>query len=146
MKTLIRALTLIVSLVSISSIALADVVGRWKTIDDATGKAKSIVEITRQGEEVKGRVAELINPSEPNPVCKNCEGDKKNAPIEGLEIMWALKPAGANEWANGRILDPQNGKVYSCFIKMIDGGKKLEVRGYLGFRFAGRTQIWHRAD
>jgi uncharacterized protein (DUF2147 family) len=133
----------------VPSLALAnmsDAVGRWKTIDDATGKAKSIVEIVSENGEIKGRVAELINPSEPNPVCKKCEGEKKNAPIQGLEIIWGLKPTGEGKWGNGRIMDPQNGKIYSCHLKLTDGGKKLEVRGYLGFSFAGRTQVWHRAD
>ncbi len=118
--------------------------GKWKTIDDETGKPKSIVEIYKEGDEFKGRIADLINPDEANPVCKECPGDKKDKPIKGLEIVWGLREKGSNEWAGGQIMDPKNGKTYKAKMKLIDNGEKLEVRGFIGFSLIGRTQTWLR--
>lgn len=120
------------------------VTGKWKTIDDETGKPKSVVEIFQDGEVVKGRIAQLIDPSEPNPVCKECPGDKKGKPIQGLEIIWDMHPKGDGEWADGQILDPKNGKTYKCRLRLKDDGAKLEVRGFIGFSLLGRSQLWIR--
>ncbi len=121
------------------------VVGKWKTIDDETGKPKSIVEIIKDGENFKGRVVNLLNPEKPNPVCEKCEGEKKDQPIMGMEIMWGLteKEPGA-EWGGGEILDPNNGKVYKVRLRLKEEGKQLEVRGFIGFSLLGRSQRWHR--
>lgn len=123
----------------------APILGKWKTIDDKTKKPKSIVEIYQEGDQFKARILELINPDEPDPVCKKCSGDKKDKPIKGLEIMWSLKETKAGEqWAGGEILDPNNGKVYRCKLKIKDNGQKLDVRGFIGFSLLGRTQTWLR--
>jgi uncharacterized protein (DUF2147 family) len=119
-------------------------VGYWKTIDDDGKTEKSIVQIYKKGDKVFGKIVELINPDEPNPVCDKCKGKRKNQPIVGLEIIWDLEEDG-DEWSGGRILDPENGKDYSCYIEVKEGGKKLKVRGYLGISLFGRTQYWHRA-
>lgn len=119
--------------------------GTWKTIDDETGKPKSIVELWEDKGELKGRIVKLLNPSEPNPVCDECSGSKKNKPIEGLEFVWGLKKDD-DIWTGGKILDPANGKEYKANIEVVDGGNKLEVRGYIGFALIGRTQVWVKAD
>jgi uncharacterized protein (DUF2147 family) len=49
-----------------------------------------------------------------------------------------------SEWSGGRILDPENGKIYRCTIEVVDGGKRLKVRGYIGISLIGRTQYWDR--
>ena len=119
--------------------------GNWRTIDDETGEARSIVRIWNDGGELKGEIVELLNPSEPNPVCSECKGSRRNQPLEGLNIIWGLEQDG-DEWVDGKILDPENGKEYSAQLKVTEGGSQLEVRGYLGFALIGRTQTWHRAD
>lgn len=119
--------------------------GNWRTIDDATGEAKSIVRIWNDGGELKGDIVELLNPSEPNPVCSECKGGRRNQPLEGLNILWGLQQDG-DEWVDGKIVDPQNGKEYSAQLKVTEGGSQLEVRGYLGFALIGRTQTWERLD
>lgn len=131
---------------SASPVAAApSAVGHWKTIDDKTGNPKSIVEIYQDGDQLKGVIRELINPSKPNPTCDECKGDKKGAPIVGLEIISGVKEVEAGqEWGHGEILDPQNGKTYSCKLKLKDKGEKLEVRGFIGFSLLGRSQIWER--
>lgn len=123
-------------------------VGYWKSIDDETHKPKSIIEISESNGRLEGKVVKLFRePSEEqNPMCDKCPGDKKDKPILGMQIMWDLKKDSGEEWNKGEILDPKNGKTYSCKIKMIDAGTKLEVRGFLGFSLLGRTQTWVKAE
>jgi uncharacterized protein (DUF2147 family) len=117
--------------------------GKWKTIDDETDKPKSIVEIYQEGDEFKGKITELFNPTKPNPVCEKCVGDKKDKPIIGMEIISGMKETKkGEEWAGGEIMDPKNGKSYKCRIRLKDDGKKLEVRGFIGFSLLGRSQTW----
>jgi len=119
-------------------------VGTWKTIDDKTGQPKSIVEITEQNGELTGRVKEVLQSDQgPNPICKACDGERKNQPITGMTIIWGMKQDG-DEWSGGKILDPKNGKVYGCKMHLVDNGQKLEVRGFVGFSLLGRSQTWER--
>lgn len=124
------------------------VTGRWKTIDDETGKPKSVVVIKEENGKLFGTIERLYREpdEEQNPVCENCKGELKGKPIIGMMILRDLKPDGKNEWAGGTILDPKNGKTYDCKIALEDGGKKLKVRGFLGISLLGRTQYWQRAD
>ncbi|MGZ3768483.1 MAG: DUF2147 domain-containing protein [Bdellovibrio sp.] len=120
-------------------------VGQWKTIDDETKQPKSIVEITEKDGKLSGKITKLFRKPEEdqNPKCDKCEGDKKDKPIVGMEIMEGLTKDD-NVWSGGHILDPKNGKTYKCKIKVIEAGKKLEVRGFIGFSLIGRTQVWER--
>ena len=136
------------ALLAVGLIAKADTsspVGLWETIDDATKKPKSHVRIYEQNGMLYGKIETLINPSEPNPVCKECKGDLKDKPITGMVIMNNMKPEDGG-WEGGKILDPKNGKEYGCKLKLADGGKKLDVRGFLGFSLFGRTQTWNRIE
>ena len=119
-------------------------IGKWKTIDDNTNKEKSIVEIYQVNGKLHGKVVKVYpDPGEdPNPICDQCKGDKKNKPVVGMEIMWELEKDGS-EWGDGSIMDPENGKTYDCYIELVSN-EKLKVRGYLGFSLLGRTQYWYR--
>lgn len=114
-------------------------VGKWKTIDDETGKPKSVVEIYEKNGKFYGKVIKLFRaPGEDqNPSCKDCSGDRKGQKILGMEIVRGLKKDGT-EYSGGTILDPKNGKVYDCKMWIENG--KLQVRGYVAFFF--RTQTW----
>jgi uncharacterized protein (DUF2147 family) len=116
-------------------------IGKWKTIDDNTGKPRSIVEIYEKNGKIFGKIIKVINPEKPNPLCEKCTGDKKNKPIEGLEIVYDMKKDG-KEYSGGKILNPEDGKIYTC--KMWREGKNLMVRGYVSFFF--RTQKWLPAE
>ena len=120
-------------------------VGLWRTIDDSTNEPKSVVQIVERNGKLYGTIKSLmLKPGQdPNPLCKECQGTNHNKPMIGLQILWDLQKDG-NEWAGGRILDPDNGKDYKCFIEVTEGGKRLKVRGYLGFALLGRTQHWER--
>ena len=119
-----------------------DVVGKWKTIDDETGKPKSIVEIYKQDGKIFGKVVEIIDPAKQNATCDKCPGDSKDKPIMNLVILKDLKKDGS-EYSGGTIMDPNNGKVYKCYIALEDANK-LKVRGYIGFSLLGRSQYWER--
>lgn len=118
--------------------------GRWKTIDEKTGEPKAVVEITQAGDSLRGRIVELLNPSRPHPVCDNCEGDRHNQPIEGMTILWGGR-IDDGRWVDGKILDPETGKVYSAQAEPADDGQHLKVRGYIGLSLIGRSQEWTRA-
>ena len=136
---------LLFGLLPLAAFAQNTPVGKWRTIDDKTGKPKSIVEIyeTTNGT-LAAKVLEVLQSDKgPHPLCDACKGERHNKPVEGMVIAWGLKHEG-NTWDDGRILDPHNGKEYSAKMTPIDGGQKLEVRGYMGFSLLGRTQTWIR--
>lgn len=118
------------------------VLGKWKTIDDDTGAAKSIVEIYESNGKVYGKVLQILEKGKEDKVCEECKGDKKNKPIKGMVIIDGLTK-NDDEWDGGKILDPKSGKEYKCVISL-ENENKLKVRGYVGFSLLGRTQYWTR--
>jgi uncharacterized protein (DUF2147 family) len=120
-------------------------VGRWKTIDDKTHEPKSIVRIYEKDGKYFGQIVELFRkPGEnPDPVCDKCPDNdpRKNQLIKGMVIIQNMVKKG-KVYKDGTILDPKEGKIYSCKLWVEDG--KLKVRGYIAFFF--RTQTWLRAD
>lgn len=124
-------------------------IGYWKTIDDITGKPKSIVQIWKTSDNLlMGKVIKIF----PSPgktegeLCTACKGNNMNQPIEGMVILSGLKDKADTRWDNGKILDPENGKTYSCSMKLADRGNELDVHGYIGMPLLGRSQIWQRVD
>jgi uncharacterized protein (DUF2147 family) len=119
-------------------------VGYWTTIDDDGKTPSSVVQIYARGKKLFGKIVQLIKPREPDPKCTECDGARKNQRILGMEILRDLE-ADDDEWSGGYILDPRNGKEYKCYIELIEGGKRLKVRGYLGIALLGRTQYWQKS-
>jgi len=127
-------------------------VGKWKTIDDATHQAKSIVEISDQDGQLEGKILELLNRTPEDiardgeqPVCAKCTDARKGQPLVGMVIMSGVTQDG-DRWDGGRILDPKNGKTYKVSLKVTNAGQNLEVHGYIGFSLLGRTQTWERVE
>ena len=120
-------------------------VGLWKNIDDKTGKPKALIRITEGDGELKGTIEKLFREAgeEQNPICKKCEGALKDQPIIGMTILSGMKHDG-DEFNGGKILDPVNGKLYKSRMTLAEGGKTLNVRGYIGTPMLGRTQVWVR--
>ncbi|MBV6406272.1 MAG: DUF2147 domain-containing protein [Flavobacteriales bacterium] len=117
----------------------AAITGRWTTIDDNTGKPRSVVEITLRNGRAYGRIVDLYDKTKLHKLCDRCPGDRKDRRIVGLEIIRDMVADG-EVWEDGTILDPENGKVYTCKLWAEDG--MLKVRGYIAFLY--RTQTWVR--
>jgi uncharacterized protein (DUF2147 family) len=116
-------------------------VGKWKTVDEKSGKVTSEVEIYEQSGKLFGKIVSLTEPNDKQgkpKVCIACTGADKNKPIVGLVILKDLTPSG-DRYTGGTILDPEDGKVYSAEIWIADG--KLMVRGYSGFLYKTRTWL-----
>lgn len=116
------------------------IAGQWKTIDDVSGKARSVVEIFEEDGKFYGKIIKFFpGPDEiPDPVCDECKGDKKGKKIVGLQIIDDMVLQSDGRYEDGEILDPENGKVYDCKLWVEEGN--LKVRGYLLFLY--RTQTW----
>ena len=140
MKNTITILSLFVSMAFYAQ--SNSVIGKWKTIDDETGKPKSIVEIYENSGKIYGKVVDILDPNKKKNLCTNCPGEDKNKPVMGLVIIKGLSKDG-EEYNAGKILDPVTGKTYKCFLAL-DGSDKLKVRGYIGLSLFGRTQTWQR--
>jgi uncharacterized protein (DUF2147 family) len=119
--------------------------GRWKTIDDATGKVKSIVAISDDNGKLSGTIEQLFDPPVPHPTCYLCTGAKKDVPLVGLQVLWGFHADG-NSWTGGQVLDPETGKIYRASLAVEDGGKRLRLHGYIGIPLFGRTEYWVRAE
>ena len=141
-KTAIAAL---LSFVGTASFAQMTPEGLWRNIDDKTGEAKAEIRIAATPAGVlNGKVEKaLVQSSEPN--CSACTDDRKGQPKVGMEIIrGAKKSASEPVWEDGKILDPENGKEYTLRMTPLEGGKQLQVRGYIGPFY--RTQIWQRVE
>lgn len=118
------------------------VLGKWTTIDDNTGKEKSVVEIYQDNGKVYGKVVQILEKGKEDKLCDKCKGSKKDKPINGMVIINGLEKDG-DTWEDGTILDPETGKEYKCYITL-ENDNKLKVRGYIGISLLGRTQYWNR--
>ncbi|MFL6665167.1 MAG: DUF2147 domain-containing protein [Rhizobacter sp.] len=126
--------------------AQASPAGLWKTIDDDGKTEKSLVRITDSGGVLSGRIERLLDPTaKPDAVCDKCTDERKDKPVLGLTILRNLKQSADGEWwEGGDVTDPNNGKTYKARVRTIEDGKKLQMRGYVGFFF--RTQTWIRVE
>lgn len=116
--------------------------GKWKTIDDVTGKEKAIVEIFEIKGKVYAKIIDILNPEKKHHKCEKCENEDKNKPILGLTIIKGLKK-NDDIYDGGTILDPNTGKIYRCKVSLNEKDK-LVVRGFIGISLLGRSQTWIR--
>lgn len=118
----------------------------WKTIDDKTKQPKATVKFTEQKNgTLTASIQSILTPGEEN-ACTKCEGPYHNKSLKGLTIVRGLKNTGGTSYDGGSILDPETGKTYKLKGKLADGGKKLELRGFVGVAALGRNQTWVRAN
>ena len=123
--------------------------GLWRTIDDSTKKDKSLVRIVESNGVYTGKVEKIVDPDSPkDAVCKDCSDERKDKPVVGMTILRNVKQNADDKtvYEGGDILDPNNGKVYSAKLKLLENGSKLDVRGYIGVPMLGRSQTWIRAE
>jgi len=143
------ALTLSLGLLSLAAHAQMSPVGLWRSIDDATQQPKAEIRITQKaGGGLSGVVERSLatTPStEPN--FNLCTDERMGQPKIVMEFIRGCQEGdGIAVWEGGKILDPENGKNYSLRLTPVDGGKKLEVRGFIGAPILGRTQTWIRVQ
>ena len=150
MKKIIFTITLL--LIGGMVFSQDSILGTWKTIDDNTGKVRSRVENYKNAQgKVEGKILELFRgpDEEPDPVCDECKKSdaRYGQKVKGMVIITKMKLAANGKSASaGKILDPENGNIYGCNLSVLEAGKKLKVRGYLGFAALGRTQYWVRSE
>lgn len=137
----------ILAVPAVSTAAEASPVGLWKTIDDDSGKPKSLIRISESEGVLSGRIEKLFRApdQDQDPKCVKCEGALKDQPIIGMTILTGLKKDG-DSYSGGQIVDPASGKTYKSKLTVADDGKKLNMRGYIGVPMLGRTQIWLREE
>lgn len=119
-------------------------IGRWKTLDDETGKAMTVVEVyTAKNGNLAAKVVENIA-APPN--CDKCSGKDKGKPIVGMPVLWDLKAKGDGTWGDGQGFKPSAGMNFKAkTVKLLDGGKKLQVTGCKAMVIC-RDATWIRAD
>ncbi len=149
MRTLLitlYAFTVLLLTLQLSYAETKSPVGLWQTIDDKSGKPRSLVRINENNGEYSAVVEKgLLETDKEGAVCNKCTDERKDQPMIGMTIANGLKKNG-DQYDGGKILDPDNGKVYKCKMKLNDTGDALEVRGYIGFSLLGRSQIWKRIE
>jgi uncharacterized protein (DUF2147 family) len=144
-----KIFSVLLSMAAMTAFAQMTPVGVWHTIDDETNQPKGEVRIFEKDGVLVGTVGRALK-EDPNakPNCDKCVDDRKGQPIIGMEILRGLKREGKeadNLWAGGgKILDPTTGKIYTVKMVPIEGGKRLQVRGYIGPFY--RTQFWNRVE
>jgi uncharacterized protein (DUF2147 family) len=142
------AVAFVLATASVLAMAQATPAGLWKTIDDDGKTEKSTVRITNSGGVFSGKIEKISDPAKADAKCVECEGALKDQPMLGMTIITGVKQDSEEPdvFNGGEILDPAKGKTYKVRLKPIEGGKKLEVRGYIGSPVFGRTQTWIRAE
>jgi uncharacterized protein (DUF2147 family) len=147
MKVSSILLSLSLTLMAGQALAQATPAGLWRTIDDETKTEKSLVRISESGGVFTGKVEKIADASKQDSTCDKCSDSRKDQKVIGMTIVTGVKKAeGAAYFDGGEILDPNNGKVYKVRMTPKDGGKTLEVRGYIGAPLLGRTQVWQRVE
>lgn len=140
------AAALTLSLSSLVAMGQMTPVGLWKTIDDDGKTEKSLVRIAESGGVLTGAIEKVFDPAKQTAVCDKCSDDRKDKPILGMTIIRNARQDADDKtiWTGGEILDPNNGKTYKTRLKPVDGGKTMEMRGYVAFIY--RTQVWQRVE
>jgi uncharacterized protein (DUF2147 family) len=118
--------------------------GKWKTVDDKSGKVESEVQLYEEGGKLFGKIVALTEPNDAAgkpKTCTKCTGADKGKPVVGLVIVRDLSASG-DRYKGGTILDPADGKIYKAEVWVEDG--KLKVRGYLGVFY--KTQTWLKGN
>ena len=133
---------------SLAAAAQSTPAGLWKTIDDDGKTEKSLVRITETAGTFSAKVEKVFDATKQDARCEKCSDDRKDQPVLGMTIVKGVRANLDDKalWDGGEILDPNNGKTYKVRMKPVDGGKRIEVRGYIGAPLLGRTQTWIRVE
>ncbi|MBT3742659.1 hypothetical protein SAMN04487762_1736 [Polaribacter sp. Hel1_33_78] len=141
MKKILISFTFLIITASINA---QNIFGKWHSTNENTGEVDSVIEVYKKDGKAFAKVVDIKDAARKDAVCEKCEDENKNRPILGLNILTGLEKDG-EEWSGGNILDPRNGKIYKCYIKLIKPNK-LKLRGYIGLALFGKTAYWERAE
>jgi uncharacterized protein (DUF2147 family) len=141
MKKILISFTFLIITTSINA---QNIFGKWHSTNENTGEVDSVIEVYKKDGKAFAKVVDIKDAARKDAVCEKCEDENKNRPILGLNILTGLEKDG-EEWSGGNILDPRNGKIYKCYIKLIEPNK-LKLRGYIGLALFGKTAYWERAE
>ncbi|NHF59351.1 DUF2147 domain-containing protein [Flavobacteriaceae bacterium TP-CH-4] len=143
MRTLIKLVLL--TIFSISTSYGQGIFGKWKTIDDRTGKPKAVIDIYEKDGLMYGHVLEILEKGKEDSLCTKCDGDRKNKPVVGMTIIEAAEEKSEGVYKGDTLFDPEQAMTFRCKIWLNpDNSDELKVRGYLAFLY--RTQTWLRVD
>ena len=140
-----RKLILAAALASLafSAAAQQSPIGKWKTLDDQTGKVMTISEVyeTKNGT-LAAKIVEAVGVPA---TCTTCSGKNANKPMVGIVTLWDLKANKDGTWGGGKGYKPSEDRNFNAkSMKLVDGGKKLEVRGCVSI--ICRNATWVRAN
>ncbi|MDG2436875.1 MAG: DUF2147 domain-containing protein [Polaribacter sp.] len=141
MKKILISFTFLIITTSINA---QNIFGKWHSTNENTGEVDSVIEVYKKDGKAFAKVVDIKDAARKDAVCEKCGDENKNRPILGLNILTGLEKDG-EEWSGGNILDPRNGKIYKCYIKLIKPNK-LKLRGYIGLALFGKTAYWERAE
>ena len=145
MKKIILSSILLFSIVVLQAQKANDVLGTW-----LTEEKRAKIEIYKEEGKYFGKIVWLMEPNEENGEPKldkeNPDPELKKRPILGLNLISGFKwDDDDDEWDKGEIYDPETGNTYSSYMKL-EGDNKLNIRGYLGVSWIGRTTTWTRVS
>ncbi len=121
------------------------VLGKWKTIDDRTGKPKALLNLYLEDGKLYGKVVKILEKGKENATCIKCKGDLKDKPVMGMTIIDGFKMDSNGVYKGKRLFDPEQAMTFRGKIWIDpDNNNQLKVRGYLAFLY--RTQTWLRAE
>jgi len=128
----------------IQQLASQSIVGKWRTIDDRNGITKAIVELYKEKDGLlSGRVLKIMEKGKEGALCIKCEGELKDKPVEGMQIIFSFKETEDGVYKGKRLFDPEQAMTFRGRIWLDpEDSDKLKVRGYLAFLY--RTQTWLR--
>ena len=145
MNTKIIALTFLLGFAALTF--AQDITGVWQSVDDVTGAPKGQVEIKQlTNETYEGRIIKITPRAgyTPKEFCTGCPAPYTNKPILGLNVVTQLKHKKDLKYGDGKILDPNSGRIYSLSMKLSPNGNRLTLRGFVGVSLLGRNQVWIR--
>ena len=121
-----------------AGLAQNSAVGNWQYVD---GTKITFITTVEEGSQLKARITKVTKDGKDDPAatCSKCSGDSKDKPMAGLLILWDTKKDGEN-WKDGKLLDPDTGRVVTGKVDVADGGRKLNVKGSVAF--ISKTQAW----
>jgi len=144
-----KALSASLFLSAFSALAWSgELTGLWQEYDDRTGKVEALIRIEQvAGHTYEGKIEKLIPDVAGSAarICSRCSGSLHDQPLQGMRILYGMKRHDALNFDGGQIVDPEDGRVYSCHIRLSEDGESLQVTGYIGAKWLGQSETWRRA-